>query len=262
MARRVKPFKLLGAALGSFFAMASTAVAGEMFLFIDPSGSGLSAEAEFTLSDAELVIRLKNTSTGAPAAFGNSDQILTGISWDFGQVGFNGGIMITGGSVKIGPTSASLNFDNIGTSPQLGPNADVSGEYGYGNTGGSGALTNFVSAITARATPFGGPNLDGPVSADGPQGGLVASPELVPLGGLGAIQDEIIITLTLSEVPLQQDILGDLGLVRVEFGSDAAFITVPEPGSFVCLCLGASILLGRRRRRTLAQVCLPNNSRF
>lgn len=30
---------------------------------------------------------------------------------------------------------------------------------------------------------------------------------------------------------------------------ESGWISVPEPGSLVCLCLGASILLGRRRRR-------------
>jgi hypothetical protein len=243
---RVATIRFLGAALGAFLASAGSVHAGTIFLFSDPSG--LSAEAEFTASGTTLTIRLKNTSTGAPGLFSNSDQILTGISWDFGQVGFNGDPTITGGSVAIGSSSASLNFDNIGAPPQLGPGADVSGEYGYGNMDGTGALTNFVSANTAAATPFGGANLDGPASIDGPQGGLVASPEVIGLGGLGAIQDEIDITLTLSEAVLQQDILGELGQVRVEFGSDAAFITVPEPGSLVCLCLGASILLGRRRR--------------
>ena len=216
---RAKSIMFLGAALGVFLASTGSAHAGTIFIFSDPSG--LSAEAEFTASGATLDIRLRNTSTGAPGLFSNSDQILTGVSWDFGHVGFNGDVAITGGSVKIGPTSASLNFDNIGAPPQLGPGADVSGEYGYGNMDGTGALTNFVTANNAQATPFGGPNLDGPASIDGPQGGLVASPEVIALGGLGAIQDEIIVSLTLSDILLQQYILGDLGQVRVEFGSDA-----------------------------------------
>lgn len=172
----------------------SAADAGLVMLFDD--GSGLSAEAEFTLLGAGdiLEIRLKNTSTSIPFGFSNSDQLLTGVSWDFGHVGFNGDAMITGGSVVTGSSSSSINFSIA----NVGPNSDVSGEYGYGNMDGSGALTNFVSGNAAQAIPFGGANLDGPVVIDGPQAGLLSSLASVPLGGLGAIQDEIVATLTLA----------------------------------------------------------------
>lgn len=224
--------------------------AGTLFLFDDPA-SGLSAEAEFTLINATTIgIRLKNTSTAPlPGDFLDpaSDQILTGISWDMGAVGFNGDPEITGGSVLIGAASASVDFDQIAL--QLGPGDDVSGEYGFGNMDGTGALTNFVSANSAQATPFGGLNLDDGPNIDGPQSGLVADPMVAPNGGLGVIQDEIDITVTLS-LPLasEVEIFGDLGLVRVEFGSDAAFITVPEPGTLMLLSVAALPLLLRRRR--------------
>ena len=214
--------------------------------FSDPSG--LSAEAEFTVSGfAELTVRLKNTSTGAPGGFDNSDQILTGLSWDFGAPGFNGDIAITGGTVLTGHSSMSINFSIL----NVGPNADVSGEWGFGNMDGTGALTNFFSTNTAGATPFGGVNLDGPVAIDGPQGGLVADPILVALGGLGAIQDEVIVTLTLSDDITEAQLLNDLtsNLVRVEFGSDAFFITIPTPGALALFGL-AAVMSGRRRRRT------------
>ena len=68
----------------------------------------------------------------------------------------------------IGPTSSSLNFDS-GSYPA---GFNVSGEYGYGNMDGTGALTNFVSAHTPEATPFGGANRDGPVSINGLRAGL------------------------------------------------------------------------------------------
>ncbi len=225
------------------------ASASTVFFFSDPSG--LSAEAEFTLLDPMTIeIRLRNTSTGVPMGFDNSDQILTGVSWDFGHVGFNGDAMITGGTVVIGPTSNSVNFE-IGNSGVVdyGPGTDVSGEYGYGNMDGTGAFTNFITAHHSQATPFMGMNLDGPGNIDGPEGGLVASPPVLPLGGLGAIEDEIIATITIS-LPLasESEIFGDLGLVRVEWGSDAAFITVPEPGSLGLLLLGGLVLMRRRRR--------------
>jgi hypothetical protein len=211
-------------------------------LFSDPSG--LSAEAEFTLLNATtLEVRLRNTSTGVPGGFSNSDQILTGLSWDFGLAGTNpGDVEITGGSVIIGPTSASMNFDT----GSYGAGADVSGEYGFGNNDGSGAMLNFISSNTAQATPFGGANLDGPAGLDGPQGGLIADPILVPLGGLGAISNEYIATLTLSGPLADLSFLDDNG-AQVEFGSDAAFIFVPGPASAVLL-MGAFALAGRRRR--------------
>ena len=243
----------------------SEGAAGSIIVtFSDPSG--LAAEAEFSLLNATtLRIRLRNTSTGVPGGFGNSDQILTGLAWDFGDPGSNGDITITGGTVFTGPKSRSLNF-NI---QNVGPNEDVSGEWGYGNMDGTGLLTNFISATTAHATRFGGLNLDGPVNIDGPQGGLVADPLLIPLGGLaaiqdevipilsfsggglGAIQDEVIATLSLSGALMESELLADLiaNGVRVEFGSDAAFIdgVVPAPGTIALLAIAG--LLGRPRRR-------------
>lgn len=231
----------LAAVFGVF--AAQSAFAGTVVLFSDLSG--LSAEAEFTmLNPTTLEIRVRNTSTGVPLGFDSSDQLLTGITWDFGLLGENpADPMVTGGSVKTGPSSASVNFDVT----NVGSNADVSGEFGYSNTDGSGGLTNVLTSNAAQATPFGGPNLDGPANIDGPQGGLVASPALVALGGLGAISDEYIAVLTLDKPVAQADILGDLGLARVEFGSDAFFITNPEPASAALFALGGLAVLRRRR---------------
>jgi len=217
--------------------MCANAMGGIVFYYSDVSG--LSAEAEFTLISAtQLEVRYKNTSTGVPDGFDNSDQILSGVSWDFGAPGFGapGETTITGGSVKTGPSSASLNFSVL----NVGSNADVSGEFGYGNMDGTGALTNFVSSNAAAATPFGGANLDASVNIDGPQAGLVASPAVIPLGGLGAIQDEVIATLTLGGAPLLNlDFLFDNG-VRFEFGSDAKFGSgiVPEPSTLTLAICG------------------------
>lgn len=210
---------------------------GVMMNLSDPSG--LSATAIFTLNGpTELEIVLINTSTDAPDYFDSSDQILTGISFNMG------GINITGGSVEIGPDASdkSLNFSEVVS--QLGQGDDVSSEWGYGNIGATGMLTNLVSANTSHVSPFSAmPNLDGPEGLDGPQGGIVANPAVVDIGGMGVIEDSIVITLNLSGA------LGDLSFLEngviVEFGSDAAF--VPEPAT-ICL-LGLGGLLLRRRRK-------------
>jgi hypothetical protein len=93
----------------------------DIVLFSD--ASGLSALAEFTkLNSTTLQIRLQNTSTGTPAGFNNAGQILTGLSFDLGAPGVNGGDpTITGGSVIIGPSSNSVNFD----STSMGPRASM-----------------------------------------------------------------------------------------------------------------------------------------
>lgn len=232
-------------AIGCTLLAAATAQAGQLYYFSDVSG--LAAEAEFTLIDPTTVeIRLKNTSTGVPDGFGSADQLLTGISWDFGLPGSNvGDLTVTGGAAIIGPTSQSLNF----STGAYGPGSNVGGEYGFGNGAESGQMQNFLTGNTAGATAFGGPNLDGPAGLNGPQGGLVANPILTSLGGLGAIQNEIIATLTLSGPLASIDALAANGL-RVEFGSDAHFINIviPEPGSLACLGALGGLALVRRRR--------------
>ncbi len=234
---------------GLYFVTAPTAQA--VLVFSDPSG--LAAEAEFTmLNPTTLKIRLRNTSTGVPDGFDEAMQILTTISWDFGQIGIHvDDPQIIGGTVVIGPTSQSVNFNANGPPPpqNFGPGTDVSGEYGFGNTGNTGALINSLSGNTAHVAALSDANLDGPSNLSGPQAGLVADPPLIALGGLGVIQYEIIATLNLSKPVAQADVLGDLGFARVEFGSDAAFIDAPEPAS-LALALWSLLMLtafGRRR---------------
>ena len=227
------------------FGLAQPAYSSLIYTFTD--ASGLAAEAEFTvLNPTTLQIRLRNTSTGLPGGFDNSDQLLTGLSWDFGLAGSNvGDIFITGGGALIGPTSASDNF----STGAYGAGTDIGGEWGYGNGGMSGNIQNFISGNQSGTTAFGGANLDGPLVLDGPQGGLVSNSFSLALGGLGAIRDELVATVTLSaaysEAQLQLDIQNHG--VQVEFGSDAAFIKVPAPGARLLCGLAG---LGRRRRRS------------
>lgn len=205
---------------------------------------GLAGEAEFTLvNSTTLQVRIRNTSTGVPMGFSNSDQLLTSVAFDL-----PGAITITGGGAVIGPTSQSVNFD----SGSYGPGFDVGGEWGFGNTGGTnfGTLVNLISGNSAHATAFGGSDLDGPDGLDGPQAGLYSASAPVALGGLGAIQDEIIATITLSSAISDLSFLNS-GVI-MEFGSDAAFLTgtVPAPGALALLAMAG--VVGRRRRRPAA----------
>lgn len=230
-AQKLLTICLVAAVLGIAVGNASA----DLVIFSD--SSGLSATADFSLIDSdELKIVLTNTSTGMPAGFDNSDQLLTGISFDLG------GLEIIGGNVIIGPDAAdmSINFD----AGQFGQGDDVSSEWGYGNNvTTTGMLVNMVSVNTSQMTAFSpGPNLDGPENLGGPQGGLLANPGIVDLGGLGAIQNSVVITLSLNS-----DLSG-LGFLEngviVEYGSDAAFI--PEPTTVALLVLGSISLIRRK----------------
>jgi hypothetical protein len=240
---------VLGSAVASF---------GSTVTFSD--ANGLSAEASFALLNggSTLQIALRNTTSTVPAGFDASDRLLTGIAFDMGGIN----ILATGSSVLTGASSYTVNFNPAGPGgPQdFGANYNVSGEYGFGNGSdtatltGFGGLTNHVSTNTSHTTPFGGPNLDGPVGLNGPSGGLVSTAGLSGLGGQGAIHDEIIITLGLS------GILADLSFLqngtRIEFGSDRFFIdgtmtstvVIPLPGP-AGLAGAGLLLIGTRRRR-------------
>ena len=198
---------------------------------------GMSAEVEFSLLDSStLEVRLANLSTSMPAGFEASDQILTGVSWEFGDAG----VSIAGGRVRIGDTSHSLNF----STGFYGAGADVSGEWGFGNSGATGMFDHYISANAAGTTAFGSVNLDGPSSLAGPSGGLVADPLPMSIGGQSGIQHEIVATLDLNGT---LDDLDAIELVTFEFGSDKAFFTVPTPASAVPL--GGALLFAARRRR-------------
>ncbi len=207
--------------------------------------AGLSAQATFVWDSADgdaLHIVLTNTSTSVPGGFGNADQILTSLSFDLG------GIRILGGWAKIAAGGYSVNFDHV-PAQLVGP-ADISGEWGYANGGGGSSplLTNIISTINAhQMARMGGGNLDGPTNLDGPEAGLVTTPALVSLGGLGVVAGDVEFDLRLSGNLSGLGFLDGEKAVVAEFGSDAAFVTVPEPATMSLLVLGGIGTLLRRR---------------
>lgn len=210
---------------------------------------GLAAEVEFTiLSPTLLQVRVRNISPDVPHSFSGADQILTVVSWDFGLPGKNASDpRIIGGSAQIGPDSKSINFSK----GKYGPGKDIGGEWGYSNEGSSGSLINSIGTNASGTVPFGGPNLDGWKYLGGPSGGLVTDPLQVCLGNESGIQDEIFATLKLSQ-PITSLSEVTANGVRVEFGCNAAFITVPEPASLCLLAIGALWHFGRRKRSAAA----------
>jgi hypothetical protein len=159
---------------------------------------------------------------------------------------FQGSITITGGSVVVG--SGSTAYFRTSTSSTFGATDDISGEWGYGNSGttGFGTLVNYVSAMQAGTTAFSDVNLDSTPQLDGPQGGLTAG--IIGLGGLGAVQNSVLITLNLNGSLSNLDFLKN-GVI-IEFGSDAAFVPVPEPSTMLLLGSGLIALWGFRKKFT------------
>lgn len=208
---------------------------------------GLSATADFALDPAagyDLGIVLTNTSTGIPSGFSNSDALLTSISFDLGSNFIVGGEAFTGGSV--------LSFD---TDPLtvLGPIAgtfDVSPEYGYGNSGTTGLLDNYVSAMEAGTTKFASDNYDGPDVLNGPQAGLsndVYESVFGSSNALGRINNSVTFWLDLEYALLDLSFLSNGAIV--EWGSDAAHTPVPEPATMLLLGSGLLGLVGYGRRK-------------
>ena len=92
-----------GAAAAACATIVASAASGALFTATDPSGLG--AEAEFALiNPTTLEIRLRNTSTGAPAAFDSADQILTSVSFDLGAPGVQSGDPLITGEQRLSVT--------------------------------------------------------------------------------------------------------------------------------------------------------------
>lgn len=212
--------------------------------------TGQTAQADFSfLDDGRLQIILTETTPIAASSLSGAGAILT-------SIGFllpGSAVIVLPGTVTIATDSSSVGFAT-GTYPA---GTDVSGEWGA-TIGGEKPISDemgdydFVSANTAQVTKFAGVNLDGPAGLNGPQGGLLD--DSANRGGLGVIDNSVIILLTLQGLSLDQrsPFLASLSTSSVvEYGSDAAFGTpVPEPGTLMLLGSGLiGICLYRWRRK-------------
>ncbi|MDD5134940.1 MAG: hypothetical protein PHP01_05970, partial [Phycisphaerae bacterium] len=95
MEKRIKTVVVIFAITAAILSATNGAVITQTYILDEPSSTspvqnlnGLSAKAIFTYDTALpniLRIELFNTSVGVPAGFSNADQLLTGISFDFGH---------------------------------------------------------------------------------------------------------------------------------------------------------------------------------
>lgn len=244
--------------LGAWFLL-WTSVPTHALLYVAPTGQTASAEFNFIDSGLKLEITLAETTPIAVSDKIGAPAILTSIGFILPD-----DAVIAGGNVIIADGSQSVGFDT-GT---FSYPTNVNGEWGYtigeAPIGLDSYQFDFVSSMVSQTTPFGdvsADNLDGSTSSlDGPQAGLLY--DSAARGGLGVIDNSVLITLLLDadpstggNQPLSPDqqtaFLASLSLPAnsvVEYGSDAAFGTVPEPATVLLLGTGLVGLAGFRKK--------------
>lgn len=203
--------------------------------------AGLSARATFELSGTTLDILLQNTSTGAPMGFEAADALLVSLALDLPTTFASGDLaQIATGSAGFGAWST------------LVAGASVADEWLWGNGGAGDYLANFNQVITTSNGLGGGSGSaahftgGGTGTVNGPSGGIAANPHTVSPGGLFGAQDTLFFRLTLAQTISESELESAAKAGVVEFGSDARYLTTPEPASVVFMALVGLALLRRR----------------
>jgi hypothetical protein len=204
--------------------------------------NGLSARAIFEIDATTLSILLINTSTGVPAGFDASDQLLVSLGLNLpGDVTF-----LSGDTAMIGPGSSG-----VGSWADRSAGDSIAEQWVWTNNFGGDLLEDsrqVISTSRGLGDPpsfgFGGHE----ENVAGPFGGIAAAP---PLRSINANQpaasDSIEFELTLTQPLTESQLAAAVRSSVVEFGSDQRYLGVPEPASIglVAIMLAAA---SRRRR--------------
>ncbi len=213
-------------------------VAGAMT--VTATSGNLAAEAIFTQSGSDLVVKLSNTSTYDVM---NPAEVLTAL-------------FFTINGATLTPVSAVL---APGSTTYFGPtNSNVGGEWAYA----SGLGISSTGLGLFGSGNFNGPNLQGPNSVDGLQYGLTSAGDNLSTGnaavtgGFALTQNSVVFTL--SGLPTDYDfskitnISFQYGTALTEPNLPPDNHKVPEPGTL--MLLGSGLLgLGFFGRKKFAK---------
>jgi len=234
------------------------------FNFAGTDGGTRFASAEFVLDGSTLQLTLANTS---PFAAHDQTYILTAVFFDL--LPANPLPVLTPSSAVLAPGSVAQT-NNVNNSPQPAGGV-VGGEWAYAHGADANHPLQYNSDQGISSAGFGlfgagnfpGPNLEGPVSVDGVQYGLVGPAGIAndASGGLGknsVIRNAAVFTLT------DGDLTGyTVGNVVFQYGTDLCdphFVPggggqpppVPEPLTVIGVFAGLCGLAGYVRKRTRA----------
>jgi hypothetical protein len=218
--------------------------------------NGLSARGTFSRTGDQLAVVLENTSTGVPDSFMAADSLLVSV-----------GMNLPDGVAFLSGDAAEIGVGSVGIGSWTGRVAgDSVAEQWLWTNGFGGDLLEGYAQIISTSDGQGGAavtRFDGLVGGmvGGPFGGIAAEPPVLTIPDQQpAASDSIRFELTLT-APITDLQLADLadGSI-VEFGSDARYLTVPEPATGLLTICGLALL--RRRwsgfpKKTWRPVSVP-----